>query len=201
VADAEEALVGRVFDALRTGQISRADLTARRLTAFLDQSTIVLYHRFGSLDGFLIRVDGAGWKLLSTELSRVKAPSLEDVALAYVDFAFRHRDLYWLMTEHPFDREALHARGRLRLETPLVGAFRDLLARHGSPQPDKDTLVAFASLHGLASLALSGRLDLGGPRETRQRIRAEARRVAALLTRRPGPHVRSPGKRGGRGRA
>jgi hypothetical protein len=181
VSGSEESLVVRAFDALRRGEIGRADLTARKLTAFLEQSTIVLYHRFGSLDGFLIRIDGAGWRLLLSELQQVKAPALEDVAEAYVDFAFRHRDLYWLMTEHPFDRDALRARGQLRLESTLLSAFRDLLARHGSREPDADTFVAFAALHGLASLALGGRLELGGGRNLRGRIREEARRVARLL--------------------
>jgi hypothetical protein len=179
VSGVEERLVARAFDALRRGEIGRADLTARKLTAVLDQSTIVLYHRFGSLDGFLIRIDGAGWRLLLTELQR--ASSLEEVAIAYVDFAVRHRDLYWLMTEHPFDRKALRARGQLRLEATLLSAFRELLARHGSRDPEANTFVAFAALHGLASLALGGRLDLGGDRSTRLRLREEARRVARLL--------------------
>jgi AcrR family transcriptional regulator len=185
VAGPEEALVARVFEALRRGEIGRAELTARKLSAFLDQSTMVLYHRFGSLDGFLIRIDGAGWRLLRHELQRVNAPSLEDLAVAYVDFAFRHRDLYWLMTEHPFDRQALRAQGRLGLEASLLSAFRDLLARHGSGDPEEDTLVAFGALHGLASLALGGRLDLGGPRDARARVREQARRVGSLLTRSP----------------
>jgi hypothetical protein len=183
VQDAETELVARVFEALRRGDLGRDDLTARKLAAFLGQSTIVLYHRFGSLDGFLIRVDGAGWRLLLAELARVEGPSLDDLAVAYVDFAFRHRDLYWLMTEYPFDREALRTNGRLRLESALLSAFREILALHAVGDPDGNTLVAFAALHGLASLALGGRVSLGGARDTRARAREEARRIARLFGR------------------
>jgi hypothetical protein len=176
----EDELVGRVFEALLGGELEREDLSARRLTAFLGQSTIMLYHWFGSLDGFLIRVDGAGWRHLLGELSRhsAKKEGIASVMVAYVDFAFRHPTLYWLMTERPFDRARLRSEGRLRLEGVLVEAFGALLAANGVRDPAADTIPIFASLHGLASLAASGRLDLGG----HARIRESARRLAAIFT-------------------
>src|SRR5687767_12940330 len=92
--------VARVFEALRAGRLTRDDLSARRLSAFLGQSTIGLYHHFGSLDGFLIRVDGAGWRHLFETLARREAEgaSVGDLAVAYLDFAFGHPHLYWLMS-------------------------------------------------------------------------------------------------------
>ncbi|WP_437666378.1 WHG domain-containing protein [Sorangium sp. So ce1182] len=162
VTDADEP-VARVFQALCEGRLTRDDLTARKIAAFLGQTTMVLYHHFGSLDGFLIRVDGAGWRRLAELLeARARAGAdLRSLAVGYVEFALRHPDLYWLMAERRFDRARLREQGRLRLARPLWGAFVELLRRYGSTRPAEDTHVLFAGLHGIAMLTLSGRANLG----------------------------------------
>ncbi|WP_438009969.1 TetR-like C-terminal domain-containing protein [Sorangium sp. So ce321] len=162
VTDADEP-VARVFQALCEGRLTRDDLTARKIAAFLGQTTMVLYHHFGSLDGFLIRVDGAGWRRLAELLeARARAGAdLRSLAVGYVEFALRHPDLYWLMAERRFDRARLREQGRLRLARPLWGAFVELLRRYGSARPAEDTHVLFAGLHGIAMLTLSGRANLG----------------------------------------
>ncbi|WP_437758895.1 TetR/AcrR family transcriptional regulator [Sorangium sp. So ce1389] len=162
VTDADEP-VARVFQALCEGRLTRDDLTARKIAAFLGQTTMVLYHHFGSLDGFLIRVDGAGWRRLADLLeARARAGAdLRSLAVGYVEFALRHPDLYWLMAERRFDRARLREQGRLRLARPLWGAFVELLRRYGSTRPAEDTHVLFAGLHGIAMLTLSGRANLG----------------------------------------
>ncbi|WP_437490161.1 TetR-like C-terminal domain-containing protein [Sorangium sp. So ce1014] len=163
--DADEP-VERVFQALCDGRLARDELTARKIAAFLGQTTMVLYHHFGSLDGFLIRVDGAGWRRLA-ELLEARARAGADarsLAVGYVEFALRHPDLYWLMAERRFDRARLREEGRLRLARPLWSGFVELLRRYGSACPAEDTHVLFAGLHGIAMLALSGRANLGeGP--------------------------------------
>jgi AcrR family transcriptional regulator len=63
-----EAAVPRGCGVLASATSPRGDLTARRLTALLDQSTTVLYHYFGSLESLLIRVDGAVRKSFFAEL-------------------------------------------------------------------------------------------------------------------------------------
>ncbi|WP_437579955.1 TetR/AcrR family transcriptional regulator [Sorangium sp. So ce887] len=165
VMDADEP-VERVFQALCDGRLARDELTARKIAAFLGQTTMVLYHHFGSLDGFLIRVDGAGWRRLA-ELLEARARAGADarsLAVGYVEFALRHPDLYWLMAERRFDRARLREEGRLRLARPLWSGFVELLRRYGSACPAEDTHVLFAGLHGIAMLALSGRANLGeGP--------------------------------------
>ncbi|WP_437602412.1 TetR/AcrR family transcriptional regulator [Sorangium sp. So ce590] len=162
VTEADEP-VERVFQALYDGRLARDDLTARKIAAFLGQTTMVLYHHFGSLDGFLIRIDGAGWRRLA-ELLEARARAGADarsLAVGYVEFALRHPDLYWLMAERRFDRARLREQGRLRLTRPLWSGFVELLRRYGSARPAEDTHVLFAGLHGIAMLALSGRANLG----------------------------------------
>ncbi|WP_157906661.1 TetR/AcrR family transcriptional regulator [Sorangium cellulosum] len=162
VMDADEP-VGRVFVALCEGRLTRDDLTARKIAAFLGQTTMVLYHHFGSLDGFLIRVDGLGWRRLAERLdARARAGAdARSLAVGYVEFALCHPDLYWLMAERRFDRARLREQGRLRLARPLWSSFVELLRHHGSRRPEEDTYVLFAGLHGIAMLALSGRANLG----------------------------------------
>lgn len=162
VMDADEP-VERVFMALCEGRLMRDDLTARKIAAFLGQTTMVLYHHFGSLDGFLIRVDGLGWRRLAERLdARARAGAdARSLAVGYVEFALCHPDLYWLMAERRFDRARLREQGRLRLARPLWSSFVELLRHHGSRRPEEDTHVLFAGLHGIAMLALSGRANLG----------------------------------------
>ncbi|WP_437746078.1 TetR/AcrR family transcriptional regulator [Sorangium sp. So ce302] len=162
VMDADEP-VERVFMALCEGRLTRDDLTARKIAAFLGQTTMVLYHHFGSLDGFLIRVDGLGWRRLAERLdARARAGAdARSLAVGYVEFALCHPDLYWLMAERRFDRARLREQGRLRLARPLWSSFVELLRHHGSRRPEEDTYVLFAGLHGIAMLALSGRANLG----------------------------------------
>ncbi|XYI01443.1 TetR/AcrR family transcriptional regulator [Sorangium sp. So ce1128] len=184
VTDADEP-VARVFQALCEGRLTRDDLTARKIAAFLGQTTMVLYHHFGSLDGFLIRVDGAGWRRLA-ELLEARARAGADVrslAVGYVEFALRHPDLYWLMAERRFDRARLREQGRLQLARPLWSAFVELLRRYGSTRPAEDTHVLFAGLHGIATLTLSGRANLGeDPATPDEEVAfAAARRLAELV--------------------
>ncbi|WP_437552465.1 TetR/AcrR family transcriptional regulator [Sorangium sp. So ce367] len=162
VMDADEP-VERVFMALCEGRLTRDELTARKIAAFLGQTTMVLYHHFGSLDGFLIRVDGLGWRRLAERLdARARAGAdARALAVGYVEFALCHPDLYWLMAERRFDRARLREQGRLRLARPLWSSFVELLRHHGSRRPEEDTYVLFAGLHGIAMLALSGRANLG----------------------------------------
>ncbi|WP_437986119.1 TetR/AcrR family transcriptional regulator [Sorangium sp. So ce117] len=162
VMDADEP-VERVFMALCEGRLTREELTARKIAAFLGQTTMVLYHHFGSLDGFLIRVDGLGWRRLAERLDALARAGADarSLAVGYVEFALCHPDLYWLMAERRFDRARLREQGRLRLARPLWSSFVELLRHHGSRWPEEDTYVLFAGLHGIAMLALSGRANLG----------------------------------------
>jgi len=178
-----EEMVDRVFEALLRGELTSEDLGARSLSRWLGQSTIGLYHHFGSLDGFLIRVDGAGWRHLLARLERVQRDggSLEDLGLAYVSFATAHPALYEVMAVRSFDRARLRAEGRLRAEQPLLGGFHRLLARAGSADPEQDAVLLLAALHGLVSLAASGRLDLGAGKRPSERLRDAVRRVVEVV--------------------
>ena len=180
-----DTAVLRVYEALSEGKLSREDLSARKLAAFLGQSTMVVYHHFDSVDGLLIRVDGLGWAALLQRLQDVVAGGGrgEALALAYLDFAFARPHLYYVMTTHPFDRDGLREQGRLKKADELWRGFSALIARLGSSKPEVDTRVLFAGLHGLVSLHVGGRAEVarsGAPQASKATLEA-ATRLAGLV--------------------
>ncbi|MBK8213153.1 MAG: WHG domain-containing protein [Myxococcales bacterium] len=187
-----DAAVRRVYEALAEGRLARDELTARKLASFLGQSTMVVYHHFDSLDGLLIRVDGLGWSALLERLEQTVCDGGrgESLALAYLDFAFSRPHLYYVMTAHPFDRDALRAAGRLRRAEDLWRRFGALVARLGARSPEVDTRVLFAGLHGLVSLHVGGRAELarGGADGAREATLTAAKRLASAIFPAPEKH-------------
>jgi len=152
-----------VRDDLAAGRLRADDLTARRIGAHLGKTTSVLYHHWGSLDGFLFAVAQDGYVLLMERLVPVAAGGLPAVAEAYIDFGLAHPVLYGLMFERPWEWDALRAAGAFA-DMPglaLWGRVVDALAAGGSDDPAGDALLLHASLHGLVSLANSGRANVG----------------------------------------
>src|SRR4051794_25353715 len=70
-SDALDAAALRVRKALESGELRASDLTARQLATFLGQTTSILYHHWGSLDGFLYAVSMSGFDVLYDKLQRV----------------------------------------------------------------------------------------------------------------------------------
>ncbi len=153
----------RIHDALLDGQLGRADLTARGLGAFLGATTSRVYHHHGSLDGLLYAVAGEGFRGLAAQLAGAMAKGLPEVAAAFVGWGLDHPVLYELMFVRPYDWAALRAAG-VFTDTPglaLWGALQERLAAAGSREPRADALVLYAGVHGLVSLALGGRANVG----------------------------------------
>jgi hypothetical protein len=152
--------IERVLRAIEAGELGQDDLTARRLGAFLGKTTSVLYHHWGSLDVFLYDVGQAGF----AELAGVLGPLPPcDMAEAYVRFAVERPVLYELMFHRRWDWAALRARRDTRASVGfgLWQALVGRLAAAGSADPDTDARILYAALHGIASLAISGRANVG----------------------------------------
>lgn len=179
--------VERVCEALAVGELTAATLGARSVAGFLGRTTGLLYHHWGSLDGFLLAVSQAGWSRLGASLMTTAAADPTDLAVlaeGYLRFAFRHPALYHLMTERRLDWARLKAEGRL-----TSGASLDLwdglaarVAAAGSDAPAEDARLLYAALHGLASLALSGRANVRDVNTTDEEVAIRtARRLADRL--------------------
>jgi len=164
--DAADAAVGRVFSALQKGRLKSDRLTARDLGAFVGKTTSVLYHHWGSLDGFLYAVSERGFEELGKRLITAfeQSGDFGAVAEAFVAFGLDSPDLYGLMFERRYDWTALRKSGALPADPPgmlLWHSFVSELARSGSPNPEVDARLIYAGLHGLVSLAASGRANVG----------------------------------------
>lgn len=175
--------VEQVLDAIVRGDLRSEDLTARRLGAFLGKTTSVLYHHYGSLDLFLYEVAQRGFRRL---VDRVAEPSLSlaDAAERYLDFAVEHPAVYDLMFHRAWDWRALRA-GRDLRTSPGFLLWTGLVERlrlDGSDDPDGDARVLYAALHGLASLAITGRANVADLSHTdREAAGRAARRLVHLL--------------------
>jgi len=178
----------QVRDALGSGELGFDDLTARRLGSFLGKTTSVLYHHWGSLDGFLFAVSQAGMALLQERLaaSLDDCGSLGDVAATFVAFGLDSPALYSLMFVHRFDWAALKRAGAMDQPMPGLMIWNTLVDRMrvcGSVDAEGDARLLYAALHGLVSLASSGRVNIGALADTDREVAlASARRLVRHLT-------------------
>ncbi|MDQ3035602.1 MAG: WHG domain-containing protein [Myxococcota bacterium] len=173
-----------VFSAVRDGELTIEDLSTRRICAFLGKTTGVLYHRYSSLDAFLFAVGQRGIGLLGERLqpSLTSAEGLGDVAVAFVEFGLDHPALYELMFERRYDWAALRALGVIGREAPgsrLWDVMAAVIARTGSDDPETDGRLLWAGLHGLVSLAASGRANMRALDRTDREVACAAARALA----------------------
>jgi AcrR family transcriptional regulator len=176
-----------VYDALAEGALGPDDLTARQLGTFLGKTTSVLYHHWGSVDGFLFAVSQVGFRRLGAELGRrlERGARLEDIAAAFVTFGLDHPAVYALMFERRYDWDALRRSGVLDQEMAGLDLWSRVvafLAGAGAADPDGDARILHAGLHGLVSLALSGRANVGKlSKSDRSLAISSARKLARRL--------------------
>jgi AcrR family transcriptional regulator len=179
--------VGRVVKALERGRLRLDQLTARGLGAFLGKTTSVVYHHYGSLDGFLFAVSQAGFVELGARLRLVleRGGSLEDVCEAFVAFGLDAPALYALMFERRYDWALLRRAGMFEkkpLGLDLWSGLITLLGSAGSRAPDSDARLLMAGLHGLVSLAATGRANVGALERTDREVAlASARDLARRI--------------------
>ncbi|MEY4577563.1 MAG: hypothetical protein RL701_2266 [Pseudomonadota bacterium] len=178
----------RVFTAIEHGELAPEALSARQVCAFLGYTTGHLYHHFGSLDGLWCGVAQLAFAkldaclLCAANTHDAVAPAL---AQAFVEFGIDNPALYTLMFERHYDWAALRERGLINEPNPAMQLWRGLvqhMTELGSGDPRRDARVLFAGLHGLVSLARSGRANVGVLQiSDRDAAVAAARRLATLL--------------------
>ncbi|WP_052849510.1 TetR/AcrR family transcriptional regulator [Streptomyces avicenniae] len=143
-------------------------VTTRRLAERVEYSQPVLYSHFGGKDGIVRAVALEGFTELTAALRRARESvqehgpedgtgrTLRAVGMAYWDFAARHPALYQAMFVLPTDLKFAHE------ETPqaLRDAFGEFVAAFDPADPERLAMaeVSWASLHGLTTLGMSGRV-------------------------------------------
>jgi len=152
-----------------------AAVTMRRLSGDLGVTQPVLYSAFAGRQALIDAVALDGFVALTAALEAVEATPLARMQ-AYLDFAAAHPHLYEAMfsmpSDLPFAQDA---------HQPLTRAFTAI--REAFPPDDDENTetgdvraeVAWAALHGLATLQAGGRLPSGRARtrlETAHRMLA-----------------------------
>ena len=153
--------VQRVYDALKCGELTVTELSARKLGKFLGKTTSVIYHHWGSVDGLLYEVAQRGFIELLTFIAQA-GHELTDSGQAYVAFGLDNQVIYGLMFNRIYDWQALRERGAFSASQGGSGLWQATgmrLAELGSTNPEEDTRLWFAFLHGTVSLAISERAN------------------------------------------
>jgi AcrR family transcriptional regulator len=182
---APDLAVSRVCRALARGRLSLDALTARDLSKFVGKTTSLLYHHWGSLDGFLYAVSQAGFEELGQRFRKVidDGGDLPNLAEAFVTFGLESPALYALMFERHYDWAALKKSGAFASPGTAHELWQSLVAAlksAGSDDPDMDARLLYSGLHGLVSLAVSGRANFGALAKTDREIALLAARRLAL---------------------
>jgi AcrR family transcriptional regulator len=182
----DEAL-DRLYQLVAEGALSESDLSARGMAALLGKTTGALYHRWGSFDALLFAIGQRGFTELAALLDArwEQTRALAACAEAYVTFGLDHAQLYPLMFERRFDWAALRKAGAFERTVPgseLLRRIVCLLETAGSKRALDDTRLLMAGLHGIVSLAASGRMNTGALSSTdRQVAIASARDLATRI--------------------
>lgn len=180
----DDQLIFTIRDALAAGRLEPADLSTRRLAALAGKTTSLVYHRYGSLDGLLYQVAQSGMGLLGARLleAEVAGADLAELAATFVRFGLDAPGLYGLMFQRQFDWRVLRAGGALGDGQPGLKLFHLLgerLRAAGAKSPRRDARMLFAGLHGLVSLALTGRANVGDLETTDEAAAIDAARELA----------------------
>ncbi|MEQ9325527.1 MAG: TetR/AcrR family transcriptional regulator [Polyangiaceae bacterium] len=173
-----------VYRGVLDGEIAHDDLSARRLCRYLGKTTGALYHHYGSLDRLLFEVSQLAYEDLRAQLEAAFAAhrDLGDVAVAFVEFGLDNPELYPLMFERRDDYAALRDGGAFdrTIESALMlDAVGLMLAEAGSDDVAMDGRLFFAGLHGLVSLAASGRANVRALDRTDRDVACDTARALA----------------------
>ena len=182
-----EEAIRQVRDALATGELGYEELTARNIGDFLGKTTSVVYHHWGSLDSFLFAVSESGYELLAEQLvAEMEEGGLEAVGAQFVRFGLESPALYAVMLERRYDWDALREKGAFEKDNPGITLWETLgsyLEDAGSASPREDARIIFAGLHGLVSLASTGRANIGDLASPDREVALEsARRLVRRMT-------------------
>jgi AcrR family transcriptional regulator len=157
------------------GESGEDGLTMRAIASRLGMSSTGIYQHFDSKASILREVRFHGVRMLLEVLQAAMhhddvATRVREMSLAYLRFAGANRWLYGLLFDEPeLDWHTMTPEDVARARGPIDAARATFVegARQGSLRDDVDpqeaALTVWASLHGAASLLLSGRLSSTHP--------------------------------------
>ncbi|OLE24568.1 MAG: TetR family transcriptional regulator [Actinobacteria bacterium 13_1_20CM_3_71_11] len=177
--DLRRALLAAAIEAI--GEHGPAAVSLRDLARRADVSHAAPAHHFGDKAGLLTAVAIEGFTLLARTLRETgeRTGSFLEIGVAYVGFAVDHPAHFAVMYRpdlyHADDPAILDARAAAR--AALRGGLAMLGQRGNTGDPAVAALAAWSTMHGLATLWLSGSL----PDPPGDDPRAVARAIGLVL--------------------
>lgn len=144
-------------------------LTARRIADAVGYSPGTLYNHFKNLDDLVVHLNSRTLDLLDQALERTSLtgdPESDTLALAFAYFSFveRHPRLWELLFEYRLGDETelpvWFTEKITRILSRLACVLAPLFEASGAREVDEAVQVLWASLHGIGSLATSGKLEV-----------------------------------------
>ncbi len=180
-----EAVLSRAVEVIEAD--GPEGFSLRSLAADLGVSHTAPRHHFGSREGVLTAVAAQGHRLLADRLIAVResGAGFLEVGVAYVDFAITHPAHFRVMFSPTLLDESNPELGDARQTT--FAELRTGVDQMAAPGPVEDAaaavVAAWAIVHGIATLAISGNLDAADLRSLigGGDILAITRRSAGLL--------------------
>ena len=148
------------------------------------------YHHFGDREGILVALAEEGFRRLTAEVAKAIGGAadplarLEAAGTAYVMFALRNPAFFKIMFRSELAPLERHKEAHERAETCfdlLVSAVADVAKAQGRPNDPALVIAAWSLAHGLATLALEGKLERFG-----KTWRPTSANVAAVMRAFPG---------------
>ena len=173
------ALLDAALDEIaRTGPV---ELSLRELARTVGVSHAAPRHHFGDKRGLLTAIAVEGFGLLAEELEATweATRSFLEVGVAYVRFAVGHRAHFEVIFRPELlrDEDAPLAEARVRTSRLLYGPVGDVATPDSDTDPRTPAFAAWALVHGLATLLITGNL----PSDVAEDPDAVARAVARFL--------------------
>ena len=144
-------------------------LTARRIASRIGYAPGTIYNLFSNLDDLVLQLRGetldSFYEFLSARMTKGPAEEvLVNIAQSYIEFVSKHSQLWAILFEHRLPEgyqvpDWYHARA-----TRLLGLVEQAIAEFFEPEQSHQRLhhaqVLWASLHGICSIQLAGKLVL-----------------------------------------
>jgi AcrR family transcriptional regulator len=138
-------------------------LSLRGLAKAVGVSHTAPLHHFGSLEGVLTSLAAQGFELLASALraAREASETFLEMGVAYVQFACEHPAHFSIMFRPDLldDTDPAFVAAHELAFAELTGAVQQLSDRQAAEDAAAAVIAAWAMVHGIATLALTGNLD------------------------------------------
>jgi AcrR family transcriptional regulator len=149
-----------------------AGLSTRKIAGAIGYTVGSLYLVFQNLDDLVIQVNARTLGQLGAWLDRAAPPHCDarsgvmELGRAYLRFAARHRSRWELIFDRRLAPDMVLPDWYRQEVMALFGRVERLLADYAPERSEEDRALAaralWSGVHGVCSLALSGKLDLAG---------------------------------------